>query len=80
LGVGLQVPESGDVKAVVDGVAAAAALTEYLPAFEPCDDGFEAGSDPAVGAVVVVADDAASVVAPGCGDGRRGVVMVWMPR
>jgi hypothetical protein len=55
--VGFQVPESGDdVKAVVDGVAAAAALTEYLPVFEPRDDVFDAGSDPVVDAVVVVAE------------------------
>ena len=67
--VGLEVPESGDdLEAVVDGVAAAAALSQYLPVFESGDDVFDAGSDPAVCAVVVVADDAAGVVAAGCGD------------
>jgi hypothetical protein len=40
----LEVPESGDdVKAVVGGVAAAAALPQCLPVFEPVDDVFDAG-------------------------------------
>jgi hypothetical protein len=45
------------VEAVVDRPAAAAALTQYLPVFELGDDVFDAGSDPAVSLVVVVADD-----------------------
>jgi hypothetical protein len=43
---GLEVPESGDdLEAVVDGVAAASALSEDLPVFEPGDRMFDAGAD-----------------------------------
>ncbi len=42
-----EVPESGDdVDAVVDGVAAAAALTEDLPVFEAADDVFDLPTPP----------------------------------
>jgi hypothetical protein len=42
------VPESSnDLEAVVDGVAAAAALTQYLAVFESGDDMFDAGPDAA---------------------------------
>jgi hypothetical protein len=51
------------LEAVVDGVAAAAALPHYLPVYEPGDGVFDAGDDPAVYLVVVVADDQASGVA-----------------
>jgi hypothetical protein len=54
-------------------MAAAAALPEDLPVLEPGDDVLDAGSDPAVHAVVVIADDPAGVVA------SRGVIDV-MPR
>jgi hypothetical protein len=64
-----EVSESGDdLKAVVDGVAAAAALPQYLPVFEPGDDVFDAGPYSTVCSVAVVADYAAGVVAPGRGD------------
>lgn len=44
-----EVPESGDdLDAVVDGVAAAAALTEDLPVFEAADDVFDAGAEATV--------------------------------
>ena len=44
-----EVPESGDdLDAVVDGVAAAAALTEDLPVFEAADDVFDAGAEASV--------------------------------
>jgi hypothetical protein len=56
------------LEAVVDGVAGAAALPQYLPVFESGDDVFEAGSDAGVSPVVLVADDAAGVVASGCGE------------
>jgi hypothetical protein len=73
--MGLGVPESGDdLEAVVDGVAAAAALTQYLPVFEASDDVFDSGTDASVGSVVVVVDDAASLVAPGGGDRSDGAV------
>ncbi|MDT5280774.1 MAG: hypothetical protein QOJ20_1969 [Mycobacterium sp.] len=66
---GLEVPESGDdVEAVVDGLAAAAALSQYLPVFEPGDDVFDAGPDPAVRLVAVVADDPAGLIASRGGD------------
>jgi hypothetical protein len=40
--VGLEVPESSDdLKAVVDRFAAAAALPQYLPVFEPRYDVFD---------------------------------------
>jgi hypothetical protein len=46
LAAGLEVPDSGyDLEAVVDGVAAAAALTEYLPVFEAGDNVLDAGCD-----------------------------------
>ena len=71
---GLEVPESGDdVEAVVDGLAAAAALSQYLPVFEPGDDVLDAGPDPAVHLVAVAADDPAGFVA-------SRVVIVVMPR
>jgi hypothetical protein len=61
---GLEVPESGDdLKAVIDGVAAAAASPQYLAVLEPGDDVLNAGPDPAVHPVGVVADDPAAVVA-----------------
>jgi hypothetical protein len=64
--VGLEVPESGDdVEGVVDGVAAASALPQYLPVLEPGDDVLAAGPDPAVHSVVLIADDPAGVVASG---------------
>jgi len=65
----LEVPESGDdVEAVVDGVASAAALLQYLPVFESGDDVLGAGPDPAVRPVVVVVDDLASAVSSRGGD------------
>jgi hypothetical protein len=39
-----------------------------LPVFEPGDDVFDAGPDPAVHAVEVVADSSSGVVALWCGD------------
>ena len=66
---GFEVPESGDdLEAVVDGVAAAAALAKYLPVLEPGDDVLDAGPEPAMRPVVVVADDTAGVVASRGGD------------
>ena len=63
--VGLHVPESGDdLEAVVDGLAAASALTEYLPVFESGDDVFDTGPDAAVCPVVVIVVDPAGIVAP----------------
>jgi hypothetical protein len=65
--VGLEVPESGDdVEGVIDGLAAAAALSEDLPVFEPGEDVLDAGPDSAVRAVVVVVDDAASTARLRC--------------
>jgi hypothetical protein len=73
--VGFEVPEAGDdLEAVVDGIATTSALPQYLPVFEAGDEVFDAGPDPAVRPVVVIADDPAGVVASG------GVVMVLMPR
>ena len=73
--MGLEVLESGDdVEAVVDGLAAAAALPQYLPVLEPGDDVFDAGPDPPVHPVVVIADDPAGVVASRGGDRRDGAV------
>jgi hypothetical protein len=43
------------LEAVVDGVAAAAALTGYLPVFEPGDQMFDVCSGPAVDPPVLVA-------------------------
>jgi hypothetical protein len=43
---------------VVDGVAAAPALAEDLPVFESGDDVFDAGVDPLMQLVVMVAGDA----------------------
>lgn len=72
--VGFEVPESGDdLEAVVDGFGAVTALAPYLPVFGSGDDVFDAGSDPAVCAIVVIADDPTSHIA-------SGVVMVVMPR
>lgn len=51
------------MEAVVDGGVAAAALPQYLPVLEPGDDVFDAGPDPLVHPVVVVADDPAGVLA-----------------
>jgi hypothetical protein len=62
------------LEAVVDGLAWAAVLTRYLPVFEPGDDVLDPGSDAAVGSVVAVVDDAAGVVASGCGDRRNAAV------
>jgi hypothetical protein len=46
---GLDVPEFGDdLKAAIDGVAAAAALPQYLAVSEPGDDVLDACPDPAV--------------------------------
>jgi hypothetical protein len=71
--VGLEVPESGgDLGAVVDGLAAAA-LARYLPV-RSGDDVFDAGCDPAVRPIVVIADDPAGVVASRCGDGVDAAV------
>ena len=71
----LEVPEPGDdLKAVVDGFAAAAALRWCLPVLGPGDDVFDAGSDPAVHPVVVISDDAAGVVAGWVGDSGDGAV------
>jgi hypothetical protein len=53
---------------VIDGVAAAAALPQYLPVGEPGVDVFDAGSDLAVHPVDVVADHSAAVVASWGGD------------
>jgi len=57
MSVGLEVPESAnDLHGLVDGVAAPAALSQYLPVLEPGDDVFDAG--------------AGSGGAPGSGDRR----------
>jgi hypothetical protein len=62
---GLEVPESGDdLKAVVDGLAAAAAMPQYLPVLEPGDDVIDAGSSGGAHPVMVVEDDSAGVIAP----------------
>jgi len=51
---GFEVPGSGDdVEAVVDCVAAAAALPQYLGVLEPGDDVLDAGSDAAACPVVI---------------------------
>jgi hypothetical protein len=47
----------------VVGVVAAAVLAQYLPALESGDDVSDAGPDPAVRPVVVVADDPAGLFA-----------------
>jgi len=68
--VGLEVPEScDDLEAVVDGLFAAAALTQDLPVFEAGDDVLDTGADAAVFAVVIVVDDPAGVVPLWTGDG-----------
>jgi hypothetical protein len=54
------------LEAVVDGVAAAAALTQYLAVFEPGGDVLDVGWDPRVGWPVLVADGAAGGRAAGC--------------
>jgi hypothetical protein len=73
--VGLEVPESGDdLKTVVNGFAAASALTEDLPVFEPGDGVFDAGPDPALHPVAVVSDDVAGLVALRVGDGGDAAV------
>ncbi|VAZ69606.1 hypothetical protein LAUMK40_05769 [Mycobacterium kansasii] len=60
----LEVSESrDDLEAVVDGVAAASTLSQYLPIFEPDDDVLDAGADAAVLPVVGIVDDQAGVVA-----------------
>jgi hypothetical protein len=56
------------LEGVVDGVAASAALAEYLPVFASGDDEFDACCDIAVSPVAVVADEAAGAISPGCGD------------
>jgi hypothetical protein len=71
----LEVPESGgDVEAVVDDVASAAVLPQYLPVLEPVDDVFDAGSDAAVCPVAVVVDCAAGAWL------RRGVLIEVIPQ
>jgi hypothetical protein len=46
---GVEVPESGDVvEAVVGGIAAAAALPQYLPVLEQGDELLDAGLDRSV--------------------------------
>jgi hypothetical protein len=68
--VGLEVPESGDDSmGLVDGVAAAAALTQNLPVFESGDHVLDAGCDPAVLPAMVVGHGASGLVASRCGDG-----------
>jgi hypothetical protein len=68
--VGLEVPESGDDSmGLVDGVAAAAALTQNLPVFESGDHVLDAGCDPAALPVMVVGHGASGLVASRCGDG-----------
>lgn len=62
------------MEAVVDGLAAAAALAQDLAVFEPGDDVFDTGSDAAMLSVVLVADDAPGAVADGCGDGVDAAV------
>jgi hypothetical protein len=58
------VAESSDyLKVVVDRVAAAAALAQYLAVLESSDDVFDPGPDAAVRPVAVVADDPAVVSA-----------------
>jgi hypothetical protein len=74
--------ESGDdLKALVDGVAAATALTKDLPVFEPGDDMFDAGTNAAVVSPVVV--DAAGFVAARRGDRWDAAVApspgIWWP-
>jgi len=49
-------------------------VPQYLRVLEPGEDVFDAGSDPAVRPVVLVADDRAGVVAVRCGDGVDGAV------
>ena len=61
------------MEAVVDGLAAAAALPQDLPVFESGDDVFDTGTDAAMLSVVVVADDAPGVVAGRCADRGGGV-------
>jgi hypothetical protein len=73
--VGVEVPEFGDgLEVVVDGLAAAVALVQDLPVFEPGDVVFDVGSDPAVCAVVVIANDPAGGSAWRCGDGGDAAV------
>jgi len=72
---GFEVPGSGDdVEAVVDCVAAAAALPQYLGVLEPGDDVLDAGSDAAACPVVVVAADGPGVVTSRGGDRCDGPV------
>src|ERR1700733_1697827 len=54
---------------LVDGVAAAAALTQNLPVFESGDHVLDAGCDPAALPVMVVGHGASGLVASRCGDG-----------
>ena len=53
---------------------AAAALPQDLPAFEPGDDVFDAGTDAPVCSVPGIWDDAPGVVAGRCGDGVDAAV------
>jgi len=62
------------LKAVVDGLAASAALPQYLAVFESGDDMFDAGPYSTVRSVVVVVDCAAGLVGPRRGDRRDGAV------
>lgn len=67
--MGFEVPETdNDLEAVVDGVAAAAALSKDLPILDPGDDMLDASADASVCPVVIVAHDPAGVVAAGAGD------------
>ena len=66
---------SGDgLDAVVDGIAAAAALPQYLPVFEPGNDVLAAGPDLPVHPVAVIVDDPAGVVALRGGNRRDAAV------
>ncbi|MDT5126033.1 MAG: hypothetical protein QOH54_1677 [Mycobacterium sp.] len=59
---------------MVDGLAAAAALTQDVPVFEAGDDVLDGGADAAVFAVVIVVDDPAGVVALWTGAGGDAAV------
>jgi hypothetical protein len=75
LAAGGEVPEPGyDLEDVVDGVAAAAALMEYLPVFEAGDHVLDAGFDASVCPAVVATDGAPVAIALRRGDGRDGAV------
>jgi hypothetical protein len=68
-----EVPDASDeFEAVVDGLAAPAALMQYLPVFEPGDVVFDAGPDASMRSPVLVAGGAAGLLAMWVGE-RRGV-------